>query len=122
MNGGSAWTNYTTVNGLGSTRVTGVAFSGSTIVAATDGGVSVSTDDGANWKNYSTISLPSRVAISGTSIYVGSSLTGGLFLSTDNGASWLTCTNGLASPQVSGIVVSDSKVYVSGYLGLSVSQ
>ena len=49
------WTNYTTTtNGLGSNRVRGVYASGSTIYAATSVGVSVSTNGGTNWTNYTT--------------------------------------------------------------------
>lgn len=44
-NGGSAWTNRTTTDGLGSSAVFGVYASGSTVYAATSGGVGISTDE-----------------------------------------------------------------------------
>ena len=53
-NGGTNWTNYTWIDGLGNNNVLGVYASGSTIYAATYGGLSVSTNNGASWTNYTT--------------------------------------------------------------------
>jgi len=51
---GLTFTNYTTTNGLGNNFVNGVYASGSTIYAATEGGLSVSSNNGTNWTNYTT--------------------------------------------------------------------
>jgi len=50
------FTNYTTTNGLGDNVVLGVYASGSTIYAATNGGLSVSSNNGTNWTNSTTSS------------------------------------------------------------------
>src|SRR5690349_9345621 len=51
----SIWTNRTTADGLGSNPVNGVFASGSTVYAATAGGLSISTDGGANFSNKTTV-------------------------------------------------------------------
>ena len=51
---GLSFTNYTTANGLGNNIVYGVYASGSSIYAATDGGLSISTDAGSSWTTYTT--------------------------------------------------------------------
>jgi hypothetical protein len=48
------FTNYTTLDGLGSNNVTGVYASGSSIYAATFGGLGISTDGGSSFTNYTT--------------------------------------------------------------------
>ena len=48
------FTNATTSNGLGTSSVNGVYAVGSTIYAATYGGLSISTDGGATFTNYTT--------------------------------------------------------------------
>ena len=51
-NGGTSFTNYTT--GLGNNLVHEVVVSGSTIFAATDGGLSISTNGGNSFTNRTT--------------------------------------------------------------------
>ncbi len=48
------FTNKTTANGLGNNTVRGVFASGSTVYAATSGGLSISTDSGASFTNKTT--------------------------------------------------------------------
>lgn len=50
----TTFTNYTTANGLGSNQVNGVYAVGSTIYAATSGGLSISTNGGTNFTNRTT--------------------------------------------------------------------
>jgi hypothetical protein len=69
------FTNYTTSNGLGNNSVRGVYASGSSIYAATGGGLSISTNGGTSFTNYTTANgLGSNfmrgVYASGSSIYV----------------------------------------------------
>ena len=68
------FTNYNSTNGLGSNFVYGVYASGSTIYAATFGGVSVSTNGGTSWTNYTTTNglgsnYVAGVYASGSTIY-----------------------------------------------------
>jgi len=51
--GGTNGTNYT-ANGLGDNYVNGRAVSGSTLYAATNGGLSASTNGGSSWTNSTT--------------------------------------------------------------------
>ncbi len=51
---GPRFTNYTTTDGLGSNGVNGVFAVGSTVYAATSGGLSISTDGGATFTNRTT--------------------------------------------------------------------
>ena len=88
---GLSFTNYTTGNGLVNNAVTGVYASGSSIYAATFGGLSISTNNGSSWTNYTTAQgLANNFVIgvyaSGSSIYAATS--GGLSISTNNGTSW----------------------------------
>jgi hypothetical protein len=48
------FTNYTTTNGLGSNNVNGVYADSGSIYAATDSGLSISTNGGTSWTNYTT--------------------------------------------------------------------
>ncbi|MDR3707498.1 MAG: hypothetical protein P4L33_04300 [Capsulimonadaceae bacterium] len=87
----NAWTHYTTANGLGSNNVNAVTISGSTIYAATSGGVSVSTNNGSTWTNYTTANgLPinnvAGVATSGSAVYATTA--GGLSVSINGGKTW----------------------------------
>jgi len=68
------FTNYTTSNGLGSNTVRGVYASGSTIYAATFGGVSISNNGGTSFTNYTTTNglgnnVVNGVYVSGSTIY-----------------------------------------------------
>jgi hypothetical protein len=68
------FTTRTTANGLGSNVVNGVYASGSTIYAATGGGLSVSSNNGTSWTNYTTANglgnnLVNGVYASGSTIY-----------------------------------------------------
>jgi len=99
-NGGATWTNHTTANGLASNYVRRVYFSGSTVCAATEGGLSISTNGGSSWSNYTTANglggnLVPWVFAAGSTIYAATD--GGLSISTNSGSSWTnhTSTEGL---------------------------
>ena len=81
--------NYTTTAGLGDNNVSGVFVEGSTVYAATRGGLSISTDGGANFTNRTTAAGlgdngVSGVFAAGTTIYAATS--GGLSISAAHGA------------------------------------
>lgn len=90
-------TNFTTANGLGSDFVYHLFQSGGVLYAATNGGLSVSSDEGSNWSNFTaaTNGLASDqvygVYAGGGVIYAATA--GGLSYSNDNGANWSTITS-----------------------------
>jgi uncharacterized membrane protein YhaH (DUF805 family) len=112
-NGGSSWTNYPytgTTSGPASNIVQDIFVSGGTIYAATDSGLSFSTDSGTSWTTYTTASTGSMLSnnvrgvfVSGTSIYAATAA--GLSISTNSGTSWTTITKsqGLAGNDVRGV-------------------
>ena len=119
------WTNYTTGSGLGASFVNGVYAQGSTIYAATQSGLSVSTNNGTNWTNYITGSgLGSNtvygVYAAGSTIYAATF--GGLSVSTNNGTNWTNYTtgSGLGSNTVRGVYAAGSTIYAATNGGLSV--
>jgi sulfatase modifying factor 1 len=120
------WTNYTTESGLASNMVFGVHASGNAIYAATYGGLSVSSDNGANWTTYTTANGLGRnwvykVYTVGSTIYAAT-YGGGLSVSPDHGANWTTYTtaNGLGN-YVIDVYVTGSTIYAAADGGLSVS-
>jgi uncharacterized protein YaiE (UPF0345 family) len=105
--------------------VRGVYAAGSTIYAATSGGLSVSTNDGTNWINYTTGSglgnnLVFGVYATGSTIYAATS--GGLSISTNDGTNWINYTtgSGLANNTVNGVYATGSMIYAATGGGLSV--
>lgn len=87
-NGGTSFTNRTTLNGLGDNNVNGVYAVGSTVYAATDGGLSISTNGGASFTNKTTTNgLGSNVVFGvyadGSTVYAATN--GGVSISTNSG-------------------------------------
>ena len=120
------FTNKTTTNGLGNNIVNGVYASGSTVYAATAGGLSISTDGGTTFTNKTTGNgLGSNsvygVYASGSMVYAATQ--GGLSISTDGGTSFTNTTtgNGLGSNSVYGVYASGSTVYAATGNGLAIS-
>jgi hypothetical protein len=130
--------NYTTTNGLGSNIVNGVFVDGSTIYAATNGGLSISTDGGANFTNRTTANgLGSNVVIwvyaVGSTVYAATGVNlgtgGGISVSTNGGNTFTTYTtaDGLGDNQANGVYAVGSTVYAatasntSAVGGLSIS-
>ena len=134
---GLTFTNKTISNGLGNNNVRGVYASGSSIYAATNttngttngtgGGLSISTDGGTSWTNYTnTNGLGSNnvfgVYASDGNVYAATA--GGLSISTNGGTSWTNYTtdNGLGSNNVFGVYASGSTIYAATQGGLSIAQ
>ena len=130
-----AWTNYTTTNGLGDNIVRGVYVSGSNIYAATDNGLSVSTNAGVSWTNYTKVpnglgannvyGVYVYVLGSGSTIYAATSA--GLSVSTTGGATWITktTTDGLGNNGVRGVFISNfnsnGRIFAATNGGLTIS-
>jgi len=121
---GLTFTNYTTADGLGDNFVYGVYASGSNIYAATYGGLSISTNGGSSFTNY-TSGLGSSnvygVYASGSNIYAATA--GGLGISTNGGSNFTNYAknNGLGSNIVFGVYASGSNTYAATSGGLSIS-
>jgi uncharacterized protein YaiE (UPF0345 family) len=105
--------------------VNGVYAAGSTIYAATSGGLSISTNDGMNWTNYTTGSglgnnIVNGVYAAGSTIYAATS--GGLSISTNDGMNWINYTtgSGLGNNIVNGVYAAGSTIYAATSGGLSV--
>jgi len=129
------FTNKTTTSGLGDDLIYQVYFDGSKIYAATDGGLSISSDGGNTFVNKTTANGLGANPV--TNIYVYGSMiyafTGnfssniktqyGLSISSDGGNTFThkTTANGLGSNLLYGLTVSNSKVYVATGQGLSIS-
>ena len=120
------FTNYTTANGLGNNYVTGVYAVNDTVYAATTGGLSISTDGGANFTNRTigdglgNNTLRGVYAVDDT---VYAATTGGLSISTDGGANFTNRTigDGLGSNTVRGVYAAGATVYAATGGGLSIS-
>ena len=121
------FTNLTTANGLGSNNVISVFVSGGKIYAATDGGLSISSDGGATFINKTTgDGLGSNtifdVYVSGDTVFAATS--NGLSISTNGGNTFIankTTVDGLGDNQINNIAVSGNMVYAATMGGLGVS-
>jgi hypothetical protein len=122
------YTNKTTADGLGSYQVYGVYAIGNTIYAATEGGLSISTDGGATYINKTTSNsngLGSNrvfgVYASGSMVYAATF--DGLSISTDGSSSFTnrTVANGLGDNTVNGVYALGSTIYAATSYGLSIS-
>ncbi|MFM8860947.1 MAG: cadherin-like beta sandwich domain-containing protein [Acidimicrobiia bacterium] len=120
------FTNRTTADGLGHNSVRGVAVDGSTVYAATQSGLSISTNGGTSFTNRTTTNglgnnEQNGVAVSGSTVYAAT--VGGLSISTNGGASFTnrTTANGLGHNFVYAVTVVGSTVYAGTQGGLSIS-
>jgi hypothetical protein len=107
--------------------VNGVYADGGNIYAATFGGLSISTNGGSSFTNYTTSSgLGSNIVYgvyaSGSSIYAATG--GGLSISTDGGTSFTnyTITSGLGNDIVTGVYADGGNIYAATNGGLSIAQ
>ncbi|GAB3713817.1 hypothetical protein GCM10027592_53320 [Spirosoma flavus] len=121
------YTTRTTANGLGSNNSFSVYAVGNIVYAATQGGLSISTDGGNSFTNKTTANglgsnFVIRVHAVGNVVYAAT-LGGGLSISTDGGNTFTnkTTANGLGSNNVVGIYVVGSMVYATTDGGLSIS-
>ena len=119
------FTNRTTADGLGNNRVWGVYVVGSTVYAATDGGLSMSTNGGMSFTNDDTTSGLGSNFVNGlyaTDDTVYAATTGGLSISTDDSTfTNYTTADGLGDNRVYGVYAVGSTVYAATDGGLSVS-
>ena len=128
---GLQYVNRTTTNGLGSNSVRAVYVVGSNVYAATDAGLSISTDGGATFTNKTTANTANGlgsndvrgVFVVGSTIYAatkdttygyGSPTKGGLSISTNGGTTFTnkTIADGLGSNNVNTVFVDGSTIYV----------
>lgn len=122
----SSFTAQTTTNGLGDNLVRSVFAAGNVVYAATDGGLSISTDGGQSFVNKTTAQgLGDNVILSvfavGNKVYAATSF--GLSISTNGGSSFITKTSadGLGADVVLSVFVVGDTVYAATEGGLSIS-
>jgi len=120
------FTNRTTVQGLGNNFVSGVFAVGSTVYAATTGGLSISTNGGAGFTNRTTTdglggNEVRGVYADGLNVYAATN--SGLSISTNGGTSFTnrTTVQGLGSNSVRGVFAVGSTVYAATDGGLAIS-
>ena len=125
---GLTFTNYTTTNGLGNNVVRSVYAKGGTIYAATNGGLSISTNNGTSWitRNVTNSGLGNdtvRGVYESDGTLYAATQGGGLGISTNNGTSWtnFTTTKGLGSNNVLSVIESGGIVYAASG-GVSIGQ
>lgn len=106
----------------------GVYASDGNVDAATSGGLSISTDGGTSYINYTTSNglggnNVAAVYASGSNVYAATN-GGGLSISTNGGISFTnyTTANGLITNSVTGVYVSGNNVYASSVGGLNIAQ
>ena len=114
---------------IAATSTTGTGFTcvgAQTLLTATVGGLSISTDGGASFTNKTTANglgnnFVSGVFASGSTAYAATN--GGLSISTDGGASFTnkTTADGLGSNSVRGVFASGGIIYAATGGGLSIS-
>ena len=110
---------------MGSDWVNGVYVIGSTVYAATNGGLSISTDGGNTFANKTSANglgdtLVNGVYAVGRTVFAATG--SGLSISTDGGDTFAnkTTDDGLGSNYAHGVFASDNKVYVATNKGLAV--
>ena len=123
----SSFTNKTTADGLGDDVVNGVYVVGSNVYAATEGGLSISTDGGASFTNKTTEDGLGNIAVYGVYV-VGSNVYAatyqGLSISTDGGANFTSVSpwdGPWENNVVWGVYADGSNVYAATNGGLSIS-
>ena len=108
-NNGNNWAAVN--NGLGSTFIRCLIFSGGNLFAGCSG-VYLSTNNGTNWtavNNGLTSTAISSLASSGINLFAGTNI--GVFLSTNNGANWTILNNGIPVREIVSLAVSGANVF-----------
>ena len=120
------FSNRTTAHGLGNNFVNGVHAVGSNVYAATNGGLSISTNGGISFANKTTAdglgsNNVNSILAAGSNVYAATN--GGLSISTNGGSTFSnrTTANGLGSDQVRSVHAVGSTVYAATTAGLSIS-
>ena len=116
----------TSANGLGTNDVRDVYVVGSTVYAATYGGVSISTDGGNTFTNRTTANGLRSYSVYGvfaTGSTVYAAMNDGLAISTNGGRNFTyrTTASGLGSNTVLSVFATGSTVYAATMYGLSIS-
>jgi photosystem II stability/assembly factor-like uncharacterized protein len=109
---------WTQMNGPFGAPVWAVSANGATVYAATDYGVSRSTNSGDSW---TTVKLPKSIkcfGVLGTTVFAGAP--GGVYRSSDNGMTWTFATNkGINAVSVTAIVSLGRFLYAGNMYGVS---
>jgi hypothetical protein len=110
-NYGIDWTNVNT--GLPSVKIMALTTSDNNLFTSEyDGGVYLSTDDGANWNITGlTVEYIYGFAKIGTNLFAASTVNG-VYLSTDNGTSWNLVNPGLTNTEIRAIYAKGSNLFV----------
>ncbi|NEU70272.1 hypothetical protein GK091_25570 [Spirosoma agri] len=122
---GPACTNFVNRPLLTANPVTGVYALGSTIYAATNGGLAISTDGGNSFPVVRTTASGlganqvNAVYAQGSTVYAATN--NGLSVSTDGAQSFTNYTTGLGNNQVRAVYVASNTIYVATPGGLAVS-
>ena len=133
VDGGTTFTNRTSVNGLGDgkrTDVRGVYAAGSTVYAATGGGLSISVDGGTTFTNRTTAhglgsNFVNKVYAVGSTVYAATYE--GLSISVDGGSTFTNKSSANGLDGVGGwnvaedVFVMGSTIYVATRSGLGIS-
>ncbi|MCF8259491.1 MAG: choice-of-anchor A family protein [Melioribacteraceae bacterium] len=119
-NNGTDWTQIISSMSVG--FVWDLAVDGSEIIAATDRGLYISNDDGANWELLALETYDIRAVLKvGDNIFAGT-WGGGVFKSTDDGSSWNPSNNGLVSNVIHALTVDSQGNIYSGSFGGGVAK
>jgi ligand-binding sensor domain-containing protein len=100
-----------------------LAVSGSNLFAGTDGGVFLSTNNGASWTAVNTGLTNTGVlslAVNGSNLFAGT-FGGGVFRSTNNGASWTAVNTGLGNRSIYALAVNGSNLFAGTHSGVFLS-
>ncbi|HZV12483.1 MAG TPA: T9SS type A sorting domain-containing protein [Candidatus Kapabacteria bacterium] len=108
-------------NGISGGVISSLVISGTNIFAGTqNGGVYLSTDNGANWNAIGGRNIIFyHLAISGGYMYGGTRH--GMVVSTDNGINWSAANTGMADTNVTSLAVSDGNVFAGTGAGVFLS-
>jgi hypothetical protein len=110
-------------NGPGGANVQSLIASSGNLIAGTDVGVFLSTNNGTNWTIANT-GLASNVvncfALKGSNLFAGT-YGGGVFISTNNGATWSAVDTGLTDLKISSLAVIGTNVFAGTVSGVFLS-
>jgi beta-lactamase regulating signal transducer with metallopeptidase domain len=107
---------WTKTNGPYSAMINCFAVSGKNLFAGTNGGVYLSTNDGASWNAAGLINTDiSALALSGENLFAATYR--GVFLSSNYGKSWNEVNNGLTNTDVVALAVSGKNLFAGTFGG-----
>jgi hypothetical protein len=105
-------------DGLGSINLTAFLVNNSTILAGSNGGLFISTNNANNWSAVEKglpFSKVSSVVTNGSTIFAGvtggSFSGGGISFSTDNGDTWIPCNSGLSDLEITAMSMVGSYIF-----------